>query len=255
MCLTAPEATVCLDTFQTSSRSHARVGTRDATLSRTPPPASSGPVRSTGAIGRPGLAAKALVGQAGHLADQILGDRFESIDQGAGLIELAAGRKVFEVRRQVTGRPWRTPRAARRACERPRAAAARPGPGRRRPPRPVVPAHRSGNRGTSRAAPPHRRHRPPARRPGRSGVCGPRPRAGPGPAGNAAARDQPVDGRGQLRGPDRLREVVVHAGREAALAVFLPRPRRQGDDGQVSPRGAAPAPDRRTTWKPSSSGM
>ena len=44
--------------------------------------------------------------------------------------------------------------------------------------------------------------------------------------------------------PDRLREVVVHAGREAALAVFLPRPRRQGDDGQMSPRGPLPLPDR-----------
>ena len=54
----------------------------------------------------------------------------------------------------------------------------------------------------------------------------------------------PVDGREELRGPDRLREVVVHAGREAVIAVFLPRARRQGDDGQMSPGGPLPLPDR-----------
>ena len=48
----------------------------------------------------------------------------------------------------------------------------------------------------------------------------------------------------QLRGPDRLGQEIVHAGRQAALAVFFPRPCRQGDDGQMSPRGPLPLPDR-----------
>jgi hypothetical protein len=47
--------------------------------------------------------------------------------------------------------PWRTRTAAHTACAQPRATAARPGPAEPRPLRPFVPAHRSGNPGTSRA--------------------------------------------------------------------------------------------------------
>ena len=56
-----------------------------------------------------------------HLATQLPGHRLESLDQGPGLVEPAAGRKIFEVRRHLAGHRRRTPRAARRACERPRA--------------------------------------------------------------------------------------------------------------------------------------
>ena len=72
-------------------------------------------------------------------------------------------------------------------------------------------------------------------RPGRSSV-GRRPGT---PGG-----DHSVDRRPQVGGPDRLGQEVVHAGRQAPLAVFLPRARRQGDDGQMAPRGPLPLPDR-----------
>ena len=50
-----------------------------------------------------------------------------------------------------------------------------------------------------------------------------------------------IDDREELRGAEGLGQEIVHAGREAALAIFLHRVCRQGDDGQVSPRGSAPA--------------
>ncbi len=53
---------------------------------------------------------------------------------------------------------------------------------------------------------------------------------------------QPVDGRQQFRGPNRLGQEIVHTRRQAALAVFASRTGRQGDDGEVSPRGPLPPP-------------
>ena len=55
--------------------------------------------------------------------------------------------------------------------------------------------------------------------------------------------EDPVDGRQQVGGTDRLGQEVIHAGCEAALAILFPRARRQGDDGQVSPRGQLPLPN------------
>ena len=39
----------------------------------------------------------------------------------------------------------------------------------------------------------------------------------------------PIDGRPQVSGPDGLGQEIVHAGREAPLAVLLSRPRRPND--------------------------
>jgi len=54
----------------------------------------------------------------------------------------------------------------------------------------------------------------------------------------------PVDGRPQVGSGERLGEVVVHARPQAPLAVLLPRPRGQGDDGQVASRRSLTLPDR-----------
>ena len=62
--------------------------------------------------------------------------------------------------------------------------------------------------------------------------------------GRRTGAHDPFDRGPQVGGLDRLGQEVVHAGRQAPLAVLLPRPRRQGDDGQVAPRGALPLPDR-----------
>ena len=76
-----------------------------------------------------------------------------------------------------------------------------------------------------------------------SGRVGPPPASGRSSRGIRGGSYLPVDRREEFRGPDRLGEVVVHPGREAVVVVFLPR-RRQGDDGQVSPGGPLPLPDR-----------
>ena len=54
--------------------------------------------------------------------------------------------------------------------------------------------------------------------------------------GRGRTRD-PVNRRPQVGGLDRLGQEIVHACREAPLAVFFPRARRQGDDGQMAPHG------------------
>jgi hypothetical protein len=51
-------------------------------------------------------------------------------------------------------------------------------------------------------------------------------------------------GREEVRGANRFRDVVVHAGRQALLAVFFPRPRREGDDRQMAPGPLLPFPQR-----------
>ena len=56
--------------------------------------------------------------------------------------------------------------------------------------------------------------------------------------------EDPVDGCQQVGGTDRLGLEVIHAGCEAALAILFPGARRQGNDGQVSPRGQLPLPNR-----------
>src|SRR6516165_1374586 len=55
--------------------------------------------------------------------------------------------------------------------------------------------------------------------------------------------EDPVDGCQQVSGTDRLGLEIIHAGREAALAILFPRARRQGNDWQVSPRGQLPLPN------------
>src|SRR5215472_3503188 len=56
--------------------------------------------------------------------------------------------------------------------------------------------------------------------------------------------EDPVDGCQQVSGTDRLGPEIIHAGREAALAILFPGARRQGNDWQVSPRGPLPLPNR-----------
>src|SRR3954471_23402324 len=56
--------------------------------------------------------------------------------------------------------------------------------------------------------------------------------------------EDPVDGRQQVGGTDRLGLEVIHAGLEAALAILFPRARRQGNDWQVPPRGQLTLPKR-----------
>src|SRR5712664_2214453 len=48
----------------------------------------------------------------------------------------------------------------------------------------------------------------------------------------------------KVGGTDRLRLEIIHAGCETALAILFPGARRQGNDGQVSPRGQLPLPNR-----------
>src|SRR5438445_8676944 len=55
--------------------------------------------------------------------------------------------------------------------------------------------------------------------------------------------EDPVDGCQQVGGTDRLALEIIHSGCEAALAILLPGARRQGNDGQVSPRGQLPLPN------------
>ena len=54
----------------------------------------------------------------------------------------------------------------------------------------------------------------------------------------------PIDGRPEIDGLDRLGQEIVHAGRKAALAVFSPRAGRQGNDGQMAPGGPLVIADR-----------
>jgi len=54
--------------------------------------------------------------------------------------------------------------------------------------------------------------------------------------GRRARTHEPVHRRPQVGRLDRLGEEVVHAGREAALAILFPGARGRGDDGQVAPR-------------------
>src|SRR6266853_1340925 len=51
--------------------------------------------------------------------------------------------------------------------------------------------------------------------------------------GRCVSTRDPINRHPQVGGLDRLSQEVVHAGREAPIAVFYPRTRRQGDDGQV----------------------
>src|ERR1700719_5100435 len=53
-----------------------------------------------------------------------------------------------------------------------------------------------------------------------------------------------VDGRQQVGGTDRLGLEVIHAGCEPPVAILFPGASRQGNDGQVSPRGQLPLPNR-----------
>src|SRR5258708_2864382 len=62
--------------------------------------------------------------------------------------------------------------------------------------------------------------------------------------GKSRSGRQSLNGREQLRGPNGLDLEIVHAGRQAALAILLPRTRGQGDDGQMSPHGPLPLPNR-----------
>ena len=64
----------------------------------------------------------------------------------------------------------------------------------------------------------------------------------PHPLSLVPAKD-PVDGRQQVCGTDRLGLEIIHSGSEAALAVLFPGPRRQGNDGQVSSRGQLSLPN------------
>src|SRR5262245_57188077 len=63
-------------------------------------------------------------------------------------------------------------------------------------------------------------------------------------SGRRARPYDPVDRRPQVGGADWFGQEVVHAGRQAALAVLLPRARRQGDDGQMAPCRPLPLTDR-----------
>ena len=56
--------------------------------------------------------------------------------------------------------------------------------------------------------------------------------------------EHPLDGREQFHGANGFGEVIVHSGREAALAVFFPRACRQSDDRQVSPCYPLALPER-----------
>ena len=53
-----------------------------------------------------------------------------------------------------------------------------------------------------------------------------------------------VNGREQYRGASRFGQEIIHTGSQAAVAVLLPRTRGQGDDGQMSPHGLLPLPNR-----------
>jgi hypothetical protein len=54
----------------------------------------------------------------------------------------------------------------------------------------------------------------------------------------------PFDRREKVRGLDRLGEVIVHPGGEAAVAILAPRPGGQGDDGPMTARRLLPLSDR-----------
>ena len=54
--------------------------------------------------------------------------------------------------------------------------------------------------------------------------------------------EDPVEGCQEVGGTDRLGLEVIHACCEAALAIFFPGARRQGNDWQVSPGGQLPLP-------------
>src|SRR5450755_2513492 len=55
--------------------------------------------------------------------------------------------------------------------------------------------------------------------------------------------EDPVDGCQQVGGTAWLGLKIIQAGGEAALAILFPGARRQGNDGQVSPRGQLPLPN------------
>jgi hypothetical protein len=62
--------------------------------------------------------------------------------------------------------------------------------------------------------------------------------------GIAKAGDHSPYHREELRRSNRLRDVVVRPGGEAVLAVFRPRSRREGDDGQMTSYEPFSLPDR-----------
>ena len=235
-----PAVTKCLSGRSTRSADGPHLGRGGPVPHQGHPP--DRPIISrSGSFGE--LPGQAIERQAVDLAIELLRHRLEPFDQRPGLVDAAAGGELLEVRRQRRRPPWRTPTAARRACGRPRATAARPGPAGLRSPRRSGPGHRPGSPGTARGAPSSSPPQAASRTTGSSRLVRSPASGGAGP-GDAVGGDHPVDRREQLRGPDRLREVVVHAGREAALAVFLPRARRQGDDRQMSPGRPLPLPDR-----------
>ncbi|HEX4592475.1 MAG TPA: hypothetical protein VH120_21275 [Gemmataceae bacterium] len=58
-----------------------------------------------------------------------------------------------------------------------------------------------------------------------------------------------VDSRQKVGGTDRLGLKVIHTGCEAALLILFPAARRHGNDGQVSPSGQLPLPNRSNDLK------
>ncbi len=127
---------------------------------------------------------------------------------------------------------WRTLTAAHKACARPGANAARPGPSGPRPSRPVGPAHRSWKSScivliaptcsTHIPLQPHRVVAAGAQQsdrieqmPAPLGLPRARRRDSVRPAGGP---HQPVDGRQQFRGPNRLGQEIVHTRRQAAAS-------------------------------------
>ena len=168
----------------------------------------------------------------------------ERVGGPAERVEVGLGQGPPQRGDRAPGRPRRTCRSARRRTRRPSSAARRSNVGRsmrRSSARRVPPATgltaplgwRAGDAGVGR----RRCGRPQARR-------APRLRA---PRAALQRGDQLLD-------PDRLRHVVVHAGRHAQLAVALHGVGRHGDD----PRATRPGQRRlisREASNPSSSGI
>ena len=202
----------------------------------------SGPVCPVAVVCGSRLLLQALVSETVHLANQSVNHRFESFYQGPRLIEFAAGRMVFEIRRQVTGhRGERRQKSTKlvSGLAQPRCVLAPEG---------VAHLGESG-RGIDLEILAEFAETLPIVSAGsqqddrveQTGLIPIMCRSRPGPS---VGGDHPVDGREQVHGPDRFREVFVHAGREAVFAVLASRAGRQGDHGKMGLRGLFPLADR-----------
>ena len=108
-------------------------------------------------------------------------------------------------------------------------------------PRQGTRVRRPGRPGSARVTASDRRRRPPAAWPGRGGLG-----LGGAAGGSGSAAGRPASTRSMTAkssaARDRLGQVVVHAGLQAALAITLRRAGGQRDDRQVPARGLFPPP-------------